>query len=180
MASQNNLNRFNKIYNETYNDVLKYIIIRCSNINDVNDIIQETYFEFWKIINKKDIIDKNIKNYLIGIAINKIKKHYSLIDKIKTISLYNKNENDIELIDNIKDITDIEELTIKKDNFSLIWNYLKNKKNQNIPKVFYLYYNLGLTIKEISKELNTSESYVKNLIYRTLNELYSLFGKECD
>ncbi len=36
-----------------------------------------------------------------------------------------------------------------------------------------------MTIKEISKLLNTKESYIKNLIYRTLNEL-CLYFKECD
>ena len=43
MASGNNLNKFNKIYNETYSDVLKYVIIKCHDINDANDIIQEVY-----------------------------------------------------------------------------------------------------------------------------------------
>ena len=43
MASENNLNKFNKIYDETYSDVLKYIIIKCHDINDANDIIQEVY-----------------------------------------------------------------------------------------------------------------------------------------
>ena len=39
---------------------------------------------------------------------------------------------------------------------------------------------LNLTIKDISNELQVSESYVKNIIYRTLKELCSLFGKECN
>ena len=43
MTSPNNLKQFDKIYNLTYNHVLKYIICKCSNIEDVNDIIQETY-----------------------------------------------------------------------------------------------------------------------------------------
>ena len=48
-------------------------------------------------------------------------------------------------------------------------------------KIFqkYLYYKEEMTIKEISKLLNTKESYIKNLIYRTLNEL-CLYFKECD
>lgn len=180
MTSQSNLNKFNDIYDKTYSDILKYIIIKCHNINDANDIIQETYLELWKILNKKELDDLKIKNYLIGIAINKVKKHYTLIQKLKTISLFDKNGEDIELIDTIKDNFDIEELMIKDDNWNRIWNYIKKKKNQDIPKVFYLYYKLELSIKEISQELKVSESYVKNLIYRTLKELYSIFGKECN
>lgn len=175
MTSQNNLKRFNRIYDETYSEVLKYIIIKCHNINDANDIIQDTYLEFWKILGKKNIEESNIRSYLIGIAVNKIKKHYTLIQKLKTISLFD-NDKDIEVKSNIN----IEELTIKNNDWILIWNYIKNKKNQDIPKVFYLYYKLELSIKEIAKELDVKESYVKNLIYRTLKELNTTFGKECD
>ena len=39
MTSQSNLKKFNNIYDETYSDVLKYVIIKCHNINDANDII---------------------------------------------------------------------------------------------------------------------------------------------
>ena len=175
MTSQKNLKKFNKIYDETYPDVLKYVIIKCHNINDANDIIQEVYLEFWKILNKKNIEESNIKSYLIGIAINKIKKHYTIVQKLKSISFDNK-DNAINLKSNIN----IEDIVINNDDWESIWEYIKNKKNQDIPKIFYLYYKLELSIKEISRELEVSESYVKNLIYRTLKELSTTFGKECD
>lgn len=179
MASKENLKKFNSIYDETYYDILKYVIIKCHNVNDANDIIQEVYLEFLNILNKKDIKDNNIKSYLIGIAVNKIKKHYSILSKIKRINIFDKN-GDIDLINNISCDINIEDLVIKNDDWNLIWNYIKNKKNRDIAKVFYLHYKLELSIKEIANELNVKESYVKNLIYRTLKELCSLFGKECD
>jgi len=178
MASEFNLCKFNKIYDDTYSDVLNYVIIKCHNVSDANDILQETYLEFWKILNKKELSDDNIKSYLIGIAINKIKKHYSLLKKLKTISFFQKNNNDIELIDTLESDFDIEDITIKDDNWRQVWEYLKKKKNQNIPKVFYLYYKEELTIKEISELLEVGEPYIKNLIYRTLKELYANFGKD--
>ena len=176
MASQVNLEKFNDIYDKTYSDVMKYVIVKCHNINDANDIIQDVYFELWKILNKKEVVDTNIKSFLIGIAINKIKKHYSIVQRFKTISFFDKDSNDIELIDNIKSDIDIEDLVIKSDDWNSVWKYLKNKKNQDIPKVFYLYYKLVLSLKEISNELDKSESYIKNLIYRTLKELSSNYG----
>lgn len=178
MTSQSNLYKFNEIYEKTHLDLLKYVIIKCHNVNDTNDIIQETYLELWNILSKKELKNINIKSYLIGIANNKIKKHYTLLQKIKTISLFEKNDKDIELIDLIKDDINIEKLVIQKDSWTLIWSYIKNKKNQDIPKVFYLYYSLDLSIKKISKELKVNESYIKNLIYRTLKELQEKFGKE--
>ena len=99
--------------------------------------------------------------------------------RIRDISLFDKNNNDLEIIDKIDSSFDIESLLIKDEEWKSIWNFIKKKKNQDIPKVFYLYYKEEMTIKEISKLLNTKESYIKNLIYRTLNELY-LYFKECD
>ncbi len=175
MTSRLDLYKFNDIYDETHLDLFKYVIIKCHNINDAKDIIQETYLELWNIINKKELRDINIKSYLIGIANNKIKKHYTLLQKIKTVSLFETTDKDIELIDTIEDKIDIDDIIIKQDNWNTIWKYIKSKKNQDIPKVFYLYYKLELSIKEISKELKSSESYVKHLIYRTLKELQDNF-----
>lgn len=172
-----NLYKFNSIYDSTYNDILKYIIIKCHNVNDANDILQETYLELWKILNKKELTENNIKSFLIGIALNKIKKHYNLIGKIKTISLFQKNNKDIELIDTIEDNLDIDALIIKNDDWDIIWKFIKDKKNQDIPKIFYLYYKLELSIKDIAKLLNVGESYIKNLIYRTKKELLANFGE---
>lgn len=176
MASQINLYKFNEIYDKTHLDLLKYVIVKCHNINDTSDIIQETYLELWSILNKKELSDINIKSYLIGIANNKIKKHYSLLQRLRTISLFETNEKGIELIDTIQDSMNINDLLIKEENWNMIWKYIKDKKNQDISKVFYLYYKLELTIKDIAKELKVSESYIKNLIYRTLKELQDNFG----
>ena len=165
MANESYLNKFNEIYDATYSDILRYVIIKCHNINDANDIIQEIYLEFWKILNKKEIIYSNINSFLIGIAINKIKKHYTIVQRLKNISIFDKN-TDIE--SKVSNNIDIEKMLIEKEEWDLVWNYIKNKKNQNIPKIFFLHYVLDLSIKEISKELMLNESYVKNNIYRTL------------
>ena len=138
MTSQTNLDKFNEIYNRTYSNTLKYIIIKCHNINDVNDIIQDVYLELWKIMNKKNIDDTNINSYLIGIAINKIKKYYSLVMRIRDISLFDKSNNELEIIDKIDSSFDIESLLIKDEEWKSIWDFIKNKKNQDIPKVFIL------------------------------------------
>lgn len=176
MASQLNLYEFNEIYDKTHLDLLKYVIIKCHNINDTHDIVQETYLELWNIMNKKELSNINIKSYLIGIANNKIKKHYTLFQRLKTISLSQTNDKDIELIETIEDDMNINDLIIKEDNWNAIWKYIKGKKNQDIPKVFYLYYKLELSIKDISIELKRNESYIKHLIYRTLKELQDNFG----
>lgn len=159
---------FDKLYNETYNDILKYVVCNCYNINDIEDIIQNTYIGLYNVLKKnKDI--SNIKSYLIKIAKNKINDYYRFKYKKKFISLFS-NEDKIDLIDNIPSDIDIEKEIIKKEDIDKIWNFLSSKKVV-ISKVFYLYYYLDLSIKEISRELNITESSVKHYLYRTLKEL---------
>ena len=94
MTSQIYLKDFDQVYDETYLDVLRFIVCNSININDVNDILQEVYMELFKILKKKNLDNINIKSYVISIAANKIKKYYSLIYKISKISLFTKDEYD--------------------------------------------------------------------------------------
>lgn len=178
MIDQRNLKQFEKIYDETYNTTLKYVICKCSNLDDVNDIIQETYLEFYKSLKQQKQIN-NYRKYIIGIASNKIKKHYNFLSRIKTIPLFSDKDNDLNIVDTIPNNIDLEEIIIKCTNNDLIWKYLKTKKII-IQKVFYLYYELDLTIKDISQQLKVSESYTKNCLYRTLKELQNFLRKDCD
>lgn len=178
MIDQRNLKQFKKTYDETYNTTLKYVICNCSNLDDVNDIIQETYLEFYKMLKQQKQIN-NYRTYIIGIASNKIKKHYNILSRIKTIPLFSDKNDGLNIADTIPNNIDLEEIIIKSANLDLIWKYLKTKKII-IQKVFYLYYELDFTIKDISKQLKVSESYTKNCLYRTLKELQVFLRKDCD
>lgn len=176
MSAQNKEIDFEKIYQATYNKILRFIVIRCNNIDDVNDIIQDTYIELFKIIVMKRLLDKdNIENYIFGIANNIIKRYYHKKKKENILSFYTENENDSNLY--IEDNFDLEQKIITKENVKEVWEYIKTKELITI-KVFYLYFVLGLKISEISEELNINESNVKNKIYRTLREVKKYLGEE--
>ena len=168
---------FEKIYQETYEIVLKFAIVKCRNFDNVNDIIQDTYLELLKIINKKKTLEiENINNYLCGIENNIIKRYYSKKKKGNNIvSYYNFTKDNLE--NEIKDDFDIELDFINKNNVEKVWNYLK-QKDLITTKIFYLHYALGLKISEISKELEIGESNIKNRIYRTLKEIKKYLGKD--
>ena len=98
MRTQKNIKAFEQIYNETYNDVLKFVICKCSNLDDVDDIIQETYLEFYKILqSEKEILDK--KSYIITIAKNKIIKNYKMNGTNNNISLYQEKNEEEYIVD---------------------------------------------------------------------------------
>ena len=154
--------KFDKLYNETHRDILKYIVLNCYNLEDAKDILQSTYLEVYK---KIDVV--NDKKYIVGIAKNKIKRFYRFKYKIKNMFLYNE---EISTIDNVSSDYNLEESIFMKYDVDLVWKLI-SKKPAVVSKVIYLYYYEGYTIKEISSILNIGESNVKHYIYRTINEL---------
>lgn len=162
---------FEFLYNNTYKNVLKYTICHCRNLDDVNDIVQDIYTELYqKTVNKKHINLDNAESYIIGIAKNKIKRHYSSA-KINYIEPENES-----LSQYSNDDIDIEKDLITKDNVMQVWNYLKNK-SELTAKIFYLYYVIDVPIKEIAEELKLTEPNVKNHLYRTQKDLKERFKK---
>lgn len=175
MSTQIKEKDFESLYRETYNKTLKFVIIRCNNLNDVNDIIQDTYIELFNKLRKNSKIElDNIDGFIYGIASNIIKRHYSKKKKEKIVTLF--NEQNEEIID-IKDGFDLEQDVITKENVKEVWEFLKGK-DLLTAKIFNLYFALDMKISEIAKELQLQESNVKNRIYRTLKEIKKYLGKE--
>lgn len=156
MTGQKALDKFDVVYNESYKDISRYVVLNANNIGDVKDILQNIYLEVYKNIDK--VSDKN---YVFGIAKNVLKKYY----RFKFL-----RKDDTEITDNIKSNINLEKTVMDKFDTEIVWKYLK-KKNNNIAKIIYLYYYENFTIKEIANSLNLTESNVKNYIYRTLKEL---------
>lgn len=95
MSTQEELELFEQIYNETYKEVLKFVLYKCNSIDDVDDIIQETYFEVFKMLKKrKEVFDYNKLAYIITIAKNKVIKSYKKNRKLKTVSIFQKKNNE--------------------------------------------------------------------------------------
>lgn len=169
MSTQIKLKNFEEIYQQTYQETLKYIISHCHNLQDVNDLIQETYVEFYKKLKRHNQIEvEGQQAFLIGIAKNIMKKYYRF---------HYQKQSKIVQLEEIKELDekiDLELQFITKENVEQIWRILE-KKDVKIAKIFYLYYGLDMKIKEIAGKLNLTESAVKNYLYRTINELRRLW-----
>ena len=166
------LQNFESIYQNTYDNTLKFIVVKCNNIDDINDIIQDTYVELYNKLKRKSIKVENEKNYIVGIAKNIIKRHYKKIQKDKNQISIEEYEN-IELSDEIN----LEDDFITQSNAKDVWNYIKSK-DLITAKIFSLYYILGYKLEEISKEMDLNISNVKARIYRNLKEMKKIFGRE--
>ena len=171
MNENNTIVKFNKIYNDTYQDIVKYVVCSCKKIDDVSDIVQNIYLEVLKKINKKEID----KNYLMGIAKHKIKDYYRFRYRKREISIDKEDDDNITFYDKIPSDIDISNNFIISNDIDKVWKYLK-RKSILISKIFYLYYYMGYKIREIAVILNISEVNVKHYLYRTLSELNIYLG----
>lgn len=177
MIDQETLETFNKLYYDTYDYILRYIVCNCSNIEDAKDIVQNVYLEVIKKIKKNNQCD--ITNaYILGIAKHKIADFYRFNYKSKIVSLFSKKD-EIIMLDKIPSNYDLQADFIKKEDLKIVWKYLKSK-SPIVFKVYFLYYYDNFSINDISKYLNIGESNVKNYLYRTLKELKDILKDRGD
>ena len=85
------LKKFDEIYNQTYENTIKYIMLHSENLDDIKDLIQDTYLEVYKSVCKNKHIQYN-KAYVIGIAKNIMKKYYKDKSIHNNIVLYQNEE----------------------------------------------------------------------------------------
>lgn len=177
MVNQDISKEFEKIYDETYDSTLRYMISKCESLTDVNDVIQETYLEIYKILKKNNRQVENWAAFARGVAGNKLKKHYTSKEKNFALSLDKEIDEGIEYGDVLPDEFNLEEVSENLGLCRRIWEYVKSKDVMK-AKVFCLKFAFGMSIAEMAEELGISESAVKNYLYRTLGEIRGKFGKE--
>jgi RNA polymerase sigma-70 factor (ECF subfamily) len=168
--------RFNEIYDSTYKSVMAYIASKCGNAADIGDIAQETYLEVYGILCKRGAgYAWGAKTLVMKIARQKLSQHYSRLERLKMlVPLYNKGEDGEEtLLPELEAEAEVfrtEDYVIDQMMLDSIRQIIKQKP-EDIKKVLYMFYELGMTLAEIAKELSMSESNVKHKLYRTLKEV---------
>jgi RNA polymerase sigma-70 factor (ECF subfamily) len=177
MSNPTAASRFDEIYNSTSKTVLAYITAKCRNTADIADIFQDTYLELCQVLSKRgaDYVT-NGKALVLRLAKQKIARHYSLLERLRIfVPLTVTNEDGEEF-----ELSDLEAKAFLTEDFMVNQLMLETarqfvqQKPEDVKKVFYLFYDIGLTIPEIAAALAMGESSVKNKLYRTLKELRTL------
>jgi RNA polymerase sigma-70 factor (ECF subfamily) len=89
------------------------------------------------------------------------------------MTVKNEDNEEVDLTDTEADSFLTEEFVVHQIMLETAQQFIHNKP-EDVEKIFYLFYEAGLSIPEISKELSINESSVKNKLYRTLKELKDL------
>jgi RNA polymerase sigma-70 factor (ECF subfamily) len=119
----------------------------------------------------------NEQAFVLRIAKRKVAKYYALLEKLRIfVPMVTVNDNGDEA-----DLTDLNADAFVSEDFTLTDNLIDDvkqairSKSEDVQKIFYLTYDMDLSISEVGQALDMSESCVKNKLYKTLKELRVLF-----
>ena len=177
--------RFCEIYDSTKKAALAFITAKCGNTADIGDIFQDTYLELYQVLERRGVsYVTNEKALVKRIAGRKLAKYYSLKKRLGIFASMTKTGEDGQETDMSEtELAWCEADSFLTEEFAVNRIMVENAKRfimqkpQETRKVFYLFYDVGLTIPEIAEALSISESNVKNKLYRTLKELRSLLSE---
>ena len=158
-------NNFEEIYNKTYTRMLKFAVVKSNNIDDVNDIIQDTYIELLKIMKKKKVIlTENLENYVLGIANNV----YSIFSRMHMNSKDNFDYTTAFMLKEIKgnydkkhiyseilsDSSNLEIIEANSEDRTITTNFTVRAKDSfpKSKKIYIRIFDLGYTMVDTSEK----------------------------
>ena len=151
--SSNVKEHFEEIYEKTKRSVTLFLISRCKSFDDVNDVLQEVYMEYFRILQKKGIAYvRDEEPFLISLCKKKLSSYYSFWDRIA-----NRTSIDISAESELNEQSIYEEESKE----------ILKRQPDCVQKIFYLYYSMELSVTEISGLLHMKPQTVKNRLFRT-------------
>jgi len=155
---------FNRIYEETYRDVLRYIVARTNRANDVEDILQEVYRSFYVRLCRSGGSDVcSAKRYLIAIA----KKELAHFYQRKSV----REEKEAPLPDDEPGASEpLDERFFTDEAAKRVWEIVRHAPLPSY-KAFTLYYGFSIRICDIARETGLSEPAVKQRLLRTRDKI---------
>jgi RNA polymerase sigma-70 factor (ECF subfamily) len=182
--SSASLIKFNKVYKQYYNKVLKYLISLVGK-SDADDIAQETFIKIHKSLHLlKD--ESKLSSWIFKIALNSARDKLRKESKSKT-----KKAKEIEYDSpvltgdksglnqiHIKDSDSVEEKIDRNEMIECYISFVK-KLPENYYRIYILSSFEGLSNKEIAKRLSISVETVKIRLHRAKTKLYSELRTHC-
>ena len=164
---------FTVIYNSTYGDIFRYVLSKCRNPDDIPDIVQNTYLNFYTRLKHGADIKEPVK-YLVKTAKHELYKTYGIRSlSSNNIPVFSRRDGENFEVTELELLLTAETAGPGEINSLLcdeIWKYIKNLDILTY-KIFVLYFHCDEKIKDIAAILKVTESTVKNKLFRTLGKI---------
>ena len=164
---------FNRIYDETFDEIKQYIALKCADPSYIPDILQDTYFEYYRVLQRKGTdYAKDNHALIFKIAKRKVFRFYSMKQKLSVLlPLFHTNEDGSEYCTlNENESENSCDIALNGIEAERIWSII-NTYPADVRKIMYLYFSCNMSHSQIAEKLGCSLSNVKNKLYRTLAEI---------
>ena len=168
---------FRQIYDQTYRRTAAYITAKARQTADAADLIQQVYLELYDILRRRGAsYIKNADAIMTRLTQQALARYYKKMGKLREVYEEPSEDGITAEIEDIESLS-VEELT--EDRAVLDWTeqYLASR-GDDVRKIFHLFYRFDLTIAEIARLTDRSESDIKNKLYRTLKEIRTYWKGE--
>lgn len=166
--------RFNRIYDETRNDMLRYILIRTNADPEAEDLMQEVYRKFYIRLSRNMLPILNPRRYLFSIAKKELSRFYLRAGQRKL-------EQPIEELNDtiVSDDSPLDERLLVEERKDIVWHLLQNEPELN-RRIFYLFYGCNRSQKAIAKAFGLDEAIVRQRLYRIRQRIRTVLEAEQD
>ena len=164
--------RFDRIYSETRDDLLRYLMLRTNAAPEAEDLFQEVYRRLWRRMTQSALPILDPRRYLFSVAKKVLARYYRTAAKRKETEQPMPEDFDL-----ISDDEPIDERLLQKERTDEIWRLLKFEPELN-QRVFMLYYGYDRSQKEIAEALGVSEEAVRQRLYRTRERIRRMLERK--
>ena len=164
--------QFNRIYTETRDDLLRFMMIRTNADPEAEDLFQEVYRRLYLRLSRSILPILDPRRYLFAIAKKVLSRYYRRAAERRESEQPIPDDTDI-----AADDTPIDEHLLRAERSDAIWRLLGQESDLN-RRAFLLYYGYDRSQEEIAAALGISEEAVRQRLYRTRIRIRSLLESE--
>ena len=165
--------RFNRIYEETRSEMLRYLWVRTNAAPDAEDLFQEIYRKFYIRLSRSVLPILDPKRYLFTIAKKELSRYY--LHRAKRAEAEQPMET---LPDVPSEDAPIDERLLTEERKDAIWRLLQSEPELN-RRIFVLFYACDRSQKEIGEALGLDETAVRQRLYSTRQRIRQKLESEC-
>ena len=163
--------RFDQIYSETRDDLLRYLMLRTNAAPEAEDLFQEVYRRFYARLTRSVLPILDPRRYLFSVAKKVLAGYYRTAAKRKEME--QPLPEDFELI---SEDEPLDERLLQEERVDEVWRLLEREPEMN-RRVFLLFYGCDQSQKQIASSLGMTEEAVRQRLYRTRGKIRAML--EC-
>ncbi|HWS28915.1 MAG TPA: RNA polymerase sigma factor [Clostridia bacterium] len=162
---------FRDVYEETYQDMLRYAVIKTRNAADVEDILQNAYTKLYRRIERRGYADiDNPAAFMMRVVQKEIVGYY----RFRLV----KEEKERPLPEySAADSFSLEDAAASAETLRSVWKVIEAAPALSY-KSFVLHYYFGMSVLETAKALGVSEANITSRLHRVRQTIKSRLKKE--